>query len=221
MADRDYGPDEWSDHDFFVITATGGQEALRRDLSWLPWADRIVLNFRETEHGLKVVYDDGHMLEFAVFDLDELGVASLSRYRVLLDRGGVEARVAEAAAKPHRTPSDAYLFGQLVTHALVAGGRGRRGEQLSASFFVSSGVRQLAELLARHLPAERKALLDELDPLRRFERVYPELGRELAAICRLPPAEGGPALLDVLVRELRGACPELAWAALAAVRARF
>ena len=44
MADRDYGPDEWSDHDFFVITPPGGQEELRSDLSWLPSADRIALS---------------------------------------------------------------------------------------------------------------------------------------------------------------------------------
>ena len=40
MADRDYAPDEWSDHDFFVITPPGGQEELRNDLSWLPRVDR-------------------------------------------------------------------------------------------------------------------------------------------------------------------------------------
>ena len=36
MADRDYSPDEWSDHDFFLISQPGEQEALRQDLSWLP-----------------------------------------------------------------------------------------------------------------------------------------------------------------------------------------
>ena len=28
--------DEWSDHDFFVITESGDQEALRENLEWLP-----------------------------------------------------------------------------------------------------------------------------------------------------------------------------------------
>jgi hypothetical protein len=77
MADRDYAPDEWSDHDFFVITPPGGQEALREDLSWLPRADRVALSFRETGHGLVVLYDDGHLLEFAVFELDELALAAI------------------------------------------------------------------------------------------------------------------------------------------------
>ncbi len=36
MAEQDYPPDRWSDHDFFVITEPGAQEAFRADLSWLP-----------------------------------------------------------------------------------------------------------------------------------------------------------------------------------------
>jgi lincosamide nucleotidyltransferase len=221
MADRDYAPDEWSDHDFLVITGADGQEQLRTDLSWLPWFERIVMSFRETDHGLKVVYDDGHMLEFAVFDLEELGLAGLNRYRVLFDRGGVEERIAEIRAVPRPQRDDEHLFGMVVTAALVAGGRGRRGEVLSASFLVTWGLTYLTRLISRHVPAENASLLDEFDSLRRFERVYPELAAELAAICRLPPSEGGPALLGVLDRELRAVCPELPWAGLDAVRARF
>jgi hypothetical protein len=221
MADRDYAPDEWSDHDFLLISQPGVQEELRADLSWLPFAERIVLSFRETDHGLKVVYDDGHMLEFAVFDFDELLLAGVNRYRVLLDRGGIEQRTEEvrAAGKPQR--DDLHLFGMVVTAALVAGGRGRRGEVLSASFLVTWGLTYLTRLIAWHVPAENASLLDDFDSLRRFERVYPELGAELAAICRLPPSEGGPALLGVLDRELRDVCPELPWAGLDAVRARL
>src|SRR3954451_8401798 len=79
MADRDYSPDEWSDHDFFVITEPGGQEALRVDLDWLPRREEVALAMRETEHGLLVLYEDGHMLEFAVFDLDEIALAGVNR----------------------------------------------------------------------------------------------------------------------------------------------
>src|SRR3954452_5946106 len=57
MADRDYSADEWSDHDFFVITHRVRQEALRTDIAWLPSRARIVLEFKETEHGVTVVYD--------------------------------------------------------------------------------------------------------------------------------------------------------------------
>lgn len=221
MADADYAPDEWSDHDFFLIACDGRQEELRADPSWLPRAGDVVLSFRETEHGLKVVYADGHMLEFAVFALDELDLASIDRYRVILDRGGVEERCAAVRGRPRDGRDDGYLFGMTVTAALVAAGRARRGETLSASFFVTSGVTHLARLLARTLAAENASLLDAFDPLRRFERVYPELGAELAAVVRRPPEDGAPALLDVLERELRPRRPELAWAAVDAVRARL
>jgi hypothetical protein len=221
MADRDYPPDEWSDHDFFVITPPAGQEELRNDLSWLPYADRIALSFRETEHGLNVLYDDGHMLEFAVFDLDEIALAGVNRYRMLLDRGGVEERVEHVAASPRPPRDDLFLFGKAVAAALVAGGRGRRGETLSAAFMLTWATTFLNRLLIRTLPAANASILDGFDSLRRFERAYPELGAELAAIVRLDPVDGGPALLDVLERELRSLRPDLPWPALDAVRARL
>ena len=223
MADRDYSPDEWSDHDFFVITPRGGQEELRNDLSWLPRVDRIELSVRETEHGLIVIYDDGHLLEFAVFDLEQIALAGVNRYRVLLDHGGVEERVEFVAANPRPPRDDAFLFGKTVTAALVATGRARRGETLSAAFLVTWATTYLNRLLIRMLPAENEnaSLLDGFDSLRRFERAYPELGGELAAIVRLDPADGGPALLDVLERELRPRRPDLSWPAFDAVRARL
>lgn len=37
-------------------------------------------------------------------------------------------------------------------------------------------------LLARHVPSGRRDLSDDLDPFRRFELIYPELGGELGAV---------------------------------------
>ena len=120
MADRDYAPDEWSDHDFFVITPPGGQEELRNDLSWLPCRRSHRALGTETDHGLIVIYDDGHLLEFAVFDLEEIALAGVNRYRVLLDRGGVEERVEHVAVTPRPQRDDLFLFGKTLI------GRARR-----------------------------------------------------------------------------------------------
>jgi hypothetical protein len=215
MANRDYAPDEWSDHDFFVITPADGQEALRRDLSWLPHAEQIELSVRETAHGLKVLYRDGHLAEFAVFDLEEIGLASVNRYRVLLDRGGVEERLAEVAARPREEPSDEYLFGMFVAGVQVAAGRARRGERLSSASFLLAAARSLCALLARALPSAEHEVLDAFDPLRRFERAYPKLGAELRVSLDDPVS-----LLELAERELRGLRPSLPWAALGAVRDR-
>jgi hypothetical protein len=196
-------PDAFSDHDFFVITVPGLQESLRTDLGWLPGSGGAVLVHRETEHGLKVVLEDGHLLEFAVFDLDELHVARANRYAVLLDRGGVAARMAEVAAKPVEASGDRWLAGQLLGNLLVGGGRAARGEVLSARLYVAGyATGHLLRLIARHAPAESAVPLDDLDPLRRFERAYPRLGGELNAALARTPLEAALALLDLAEREL-------------------
>jgi hypothetical protein len=224
MAERDYAPDEWSDHDVFVVTAPGEQEAFRVELGWLPRPAEIALSYRETDHGLKVLYGDGHLLELAVFDPDELALARVNRYRVLLDRGGVAERLAAmAAARPAAGRDDErFLFGQLLTAVLVGAGRDRRGEALSGSFLVKGlAVRHLLALLARAVPADRAELLDDLDPARRFEQVHPELAGEVEALLWAGTGEAALGLLELAEREVRPRLPGLPWAALGPVRERL
>ncbi|HYN42246.1 MAG TPA: hypothetical protein VE129_10745 [Thermoanaerobaculia bacterium] len=215
-------PDVFSDHDFFVVTAPGFQEVFRIDLAWLPGADRAALVHRETEHGLKVVLADGHLLEFAVFDLDELLVARANRYTVLLDRGGVAGRMAEVAAKPVEASEDRWLTGQLLGNLLVGGGHAARGELISARLFVAGwATGHLLRLLARHVPAETAVFLDDLDPFRRFERAYPRLGGELNAALARDPLEAALALLDLAERDLGPVLPVWPSVAAEAVRKRL
>ena len=215
-------PDDFSDHDFFVVTRSGAQEAYRTDLVWLPGAERAVLVHRETEHGLKVIRDDGHLLELAVFDPDELRVARANRYRVLLDRGGVAEGMAAIAAKPAESPTDRWLCGQLLGNLLVGGGRAARGELLSARLFVAGhATGHLLRLLSRHVPPEAPVPLDDLDPFRRFERAFPRLGAEANAALSLPPLAGALALLDLASRELGGRAAGWPAAAAETVRRRL
>ncbi|WP_223634444.1 hypothetical protein [Corallococcus sp. EGB] len=185
MAARDYAPDDFSDHDFFAIAWPGHAETSRQERGWLPRAESIALAFRETAHGFKVVYRDGHLLEFAVFELEELSYARVNRYRVLVDKGGVTERMDErardTASELRRTGSDdAWLFGQWLTQVLVGVGRHARGEGLSGRARLDDAVRLFCVLLARHVPSPAGSLLDGLDPVRRVERVYPETGAELS-----------------------------------------
>ena len=188
----------------------------------------MVFRFRETAHGGKVIYEDGHMLEFAVFAPDELRLARVNRYRVLLDRADVARRMAEVAAATAAAtavpPGDAHLAGQLLSGVLVAGGRWERGERLSArAFLVGQAAPSLVRLLAAHAAPDAPGLrerLDSLDPLRRFEQVYAALAAELDEILARPPPAACAGLLDLAERELAGRVPALA-AALAAVRGRL
>ena len=79
MAEQGTAPDVWSDHDFFLVVEDGSQEHFRSKLEWLPHHDRIAHWFRETEHGLKVLFDDGHLVEFAVFARPELRLRDLCK----------------------------------------------------------------------------------------------------------------------------------------------
>lgn len=217
-------PDRWSDHDLFLIVQPGAQEGFRRDLSWLPDAESLVLAYRETAHGLKALYPDGHLVELAVFDLAELEVARINRCRVLLDRGGVEAVLGQVRARTveslaRQAPDDAWLLGECLTDVLVGAGRWARGERLAGAEMIRQhAVRDLVALLVRHAPAEAPDLADDLDPLRRFERAWPELGEALDALLDAPPLRAAEGLLALLEREIAPRLAGFPRLALAAVR---
>ncbi len=195
--------DEWSDLDFLVVAESDDTAArMRRDLSWLPNPERIVLRPREGGHGLKVVYDDAFVLEFAVFGPDELSLAILNSYEVAIDRGGITAIAEDAARRPRPgaeiTDRDhAELFLALL---LIGTGRHRRGETLTAGQFVRSHA--LAHLIALHRavvgeqPSER-ARLDDLDVYRRLETVHPEFAAAAARAIEADPETAARRLLDL------------------------
>lgn len=224
MAQQDYQPDDWSDHDFFVITIQGVQEDMRRDLSWLPRADELVFHFRETEHGLKALYPNGHLLEFAVFNEDELQMARLNRYRVLLDKTDLTSKLAELALTTQdfvtQTRTDpAQRFGELLMNIFVGVGRQARGEALSGRHFVKTfALIHLLHLLAEFVPAENAHLLDNLDAFRRFEQVFPTLGAELNQILGQDTLTAADGLLALAVRELRPHLPNYPETAVAEVQ---
>lgn len=217
MAQRHYQPDRYSDHDFFVIVEAGYQADLRQRTDWLPSPERIVLVFQETQHGMKVVYNDAHVLEYAIFDRDELSLARVNAYRVLFDRGGIEAILAhlQQRTSSETPPTTAYLFGQLLTHLLIGVARYQRGERLSGHEFVRVyALMDTLHLLPRYLDAPDKHLLDNLNPYRRFERVFPELGDQLDHIIQLAVPNTALALLDLVATH----CPNYPAEAWAVVR---
>ncbi len=202
-------PDAFSDHDFFVVTCPGAQERHRTDLSWLPDPGEVALAFRETAHGLKVVYRDGHLLEFAVFDLEELALARVNRYAVLLDRADVGARMARvhqaSAAGAPGPASPEFEAGQFLTNLLVGAGRWARGERLSGHQLVRVGaVHHLVTLLRLGLTPEAAAPLDDLDRMRRLELALPAEVGELERALAQPVLPCARALL-ALARRVRPA----------------
>jgi hypothetical protein len=190
-------PDAWSDHDFFVITQPGVQEAFRADLRWLPDAAQIVLSPRETEHGFKVLFADGHLIEFAVFDWEETRRARLNDYRVIFapPDGRLEAMLAEIARDSAPTGFDREReVGLFLSLLLIGSGRVRRGEILSGQRFIKDfAFAGILRVLANDRPQTRA---DNLDPFRRVEACYPDLAPELHHALLLEPLAAAAALLD-------------------------
>lgn len=201
MAEGSRMPDAWSDHDFFVVTEPGKQPQFRHDLSWLPDHESIVLRIHETAHGLKVLYESGHLLEFAVFDRDDLADLKVNDYRVLIDRDHLTPIFAAAARRQPEARSYDPLRDAAMVVALVYVGYGRfaRGEHLSAHVFLKHHLLHHLIPLLRHLyPPQNPALVDDLDAMRRVEIVLPDHAPAINAVMLLPPPEAAVRLLDLL-----------------------
>ncbi|MFO0746604.1 MAG: hypothetical protein U1F43_13180 [Myxococcota bacterium] len=225
MAEQGEAPDDFSDHDFFVIAEPSAAESYRERVDWLPDADAIVHHYRETAHGVKAFYRGGHFVEYAVFTPDEIALARVNRYRVLFDRGDVARRMdAVAVATRERVlreaPSDDWLVGQLLGEALVAALRDARGEHTSGAQRRQSATQHLLRLVARHVPSPTHHRLDDLDATRRVELAYPELAQRLDLASRRSAREHALCILDVAAEALAPRVPGFPAEALAVVRQR-
>lgn len=209
-AGTDRSPDEWSDHDVFVITVEGGAAALRSDLGWLPDSDRVVFVHRETEHGRALVLDDGHLVELAVFDDLELELASAISYRVLHDRADITSRMAAIAARTRnsvaaRDHDGAHRFGTFVVQLVTGLTRHARGEQLSAHHRLRClATTALVDLLVSFVPSPTSHLGDRLDPHRRFELTHPDLAVDLESAMRSPLPLAADRLIAIAEAQLVG-----------------
>lgn len=216
--------DEWSDHDVAVITGEGRQHVYRPARAWLPDPEHIALEVHEHHGGVKVVYDDGHVVEYGVASLDELGGWAANAFDVLLDHGGVAETMTTVAGRPapEGAPDLEREIGLVLALALIGVGRARRGEALSANSLVrGAAVTALLRAVASGIPPETGARLDSLDPARRFESAYPAIARRIDAALARDVESCARALVDLLVERFgtgeRGVPPR----ALAAVRNRL
>lgn len=199
-------PDAHSDHDFFVVADDDRAEALRTDLSWVPDHARLILVHRETAHGLKLLFDDGHVMELAVFTAAELVWARGDTWRVVFAEGlDLEAIMQANAARPPEPADPAWLARQALFLLRIGAGRWQRGERLAGHRMVlGDALPKVVEVLARLTPRTGEAVEDPLDPLRRFERARPELGARLGEALTAPADRAAVILVGVLAEALRG-----------------
>ncbi len=201
--------DEWSDHDFFVITEEGDQEALRQNLGWLPESNSVAFSFRETEHGLKVVYQSGDVLEFAIFSCNELRACMVNHHRLAYGDEQVAKALTEAANRlpPVVIGDDLADFRHFLSVLVIQVGRARRGEEITAGQGIhGTATTALLKVLTRRLPADPR--LDTLDVSRRFEFVHPEIGKAIAEALAQKPEPAARDLLKISEKYLAPVWPD-------------
>lgn len=174
--------DRWSDHDFLALVEEEHAESARANLEWLPDPQRVLCVAREGELGFSVLYDDGHVLEFAVGTTQELAAAPLDEAKLMFGdtrmRDFVDAGQDRLAALPAIDPANEVALAYIKL--LIGYGRACRGERIAAGRFVRGWAvdHLLRAIRARILPAGA-ARSDPLDPSRRFDAAYPHIATQL------------------------------------------
>lgn len=197
MAETDHHPDQWSDHDFFVITPSNHQQAYRDSTDWLPYPEKLVLHFQENNHGCKAIYEDGHILEYAIFDIEELNIARINSYCVLIDKANI-AEIMPTLQHPVTRENDPQrIFDSMISNILVGAMRTARGEILSGNAFIKQFALRAFLILCWELLADNSHFQDSLDPYRRFEFQFPDIAQQVNSVLLEPNIEAGLALLDL------------------------
>ena len=210
--------DEWSDHDFWIITEVGAQDALLEDLTWLPDYQNIAITVKHLPHGRTIIFRNRHKVEFAIFDTSEMVSGKVDRYRVLIDRD----RVAESIAAIHvdtrrQAQGRPDALENLCVVLWSACERHMRGELFSARQYLDGfAIDRLLRLISNTEPGDKRK--DVLDARRRLEQRSPELAAELIAIRDLPVPQAALQLLEIAERELKPKAPALAWDKVTMVR---
>lgn len=195
--------DEWSDHDFFLVVKVGEGEAFRSNLSWLPQAESVAILARETAHGLKVVYENGHVLEFAVFEDPELELAAVNFWAVAVDKQDITERMVQIESNTHASVfEEEREWGLFLALILIAVGRARRGEILIAGQAIRSYCFKhvVGFLRDRRVAVPgTEGLSDNLDRFRRLERQFPVEARELELMLQMPVEDSASAQLEFVL----------------------
>lgn len=214
--------DEWSDHDFALLTEPGTDDGFRYDLSWLPYSEEIVLSVVENHGGVKVIYRNGHRLEFGIADVEAFSTWAGAPATVLV--GNASVHTATATVVAHRPDGDidaAREIRLMLTQIHSGVGRARRGEVLSGSKLVrGEAVDHLLRAAAARSTADTTRL-DALDPRRRFDLAFESFGAQLEDAVRLSVEDAAREIASLAEIQLSTGWHDFPHAGLATIREHF
>lgn len=174
--------DDYSDLDFFVVVEQGSKDRFLQDLDWLARIAPIAYAFMNTHDGYKVLFVDGILCEFAVFEPEELKTAVYTGGLWVWRRDDFEGAVQEEGKRPLSIPSTSdpqRLLGEALTNLYVGLGRFHRGEKLSAMRFIQGYAVDRVIELAALTETEQQAFPDPFAGERRVEQRFPKLAEAL------------------------------------------
>lgn len=187
MAEKDHDPDLWSDHDFSIIVKKGSQEKYINNLFWLPDNEEVLFTYKESTNSRKVIFENRHLIEYAVFELENLKKLKINSYRLLIDKFEITDYIEkirnDTSKSSNLLEDNKVLMGNLLTDIFIGVGRYKRGEKISAHYFIKEkALKQLLLLIEKNIESSELNNLDNLDPFRRFEYNYPELSLKINQI---------------------------------------
>jgi lincosamide nucleotidyltransferase len=174
--------DDYSDLDFFVITAAGHKKRFIEQLDWLEDTHPLAYYFKNSIDGYKIMFEDGIYGEFAIFEEWELMNASYAEGRIVWqvpsykNAGIVKPIISTPMIK---AKSIDYALNEALTNLYVGLCRYARGEKLSAVRFVEvyavDGLISVMHLLEQ----EVDYYPDKFGIDRRLEKRYPKLANHI------------------------------------------
>lgn len=167
--------DQYSDLDFFVIAKEGKKRRFLDRLDWLTNIGEAGFYFLNTPDGYKFLYKDGIYCEFAIFEEQELKVATYAAGRFTWKEADFDEAqfVPKSNREPRKPTSLEWAFHEALTCVYVGLCRYARGEKLSAFKFVQNYAVDLIVSATSHFEEEGKAFKDAFQHERRFENRYP------------------------------------------------
>jgi hypothetical protein len=186
--------DEWSDHDFWIITLPGAQEKYLNSVEWLPFSESTLLTALHGGNVRSVLYLNRHMVEYAVFDQEQVKEANLNRYEVVLDRDGIESIAKKLNEGTLSSRAKEVMRSDKLSNLCLlvwtANQRSERGELLSAFQYMNDAIDEFLDLLVGANVLGGNPGFDALSPRRRLEFFNPDLGAKLHQIVREKPEIG-------------------------------
>ena len=185
--------DEYSDLDFFLIVKDGFSRSLRETNSW--FAERLPIGFwfRDTEHGNKVLLDNGVFMEFAIFEESEWVRFLIPGLRKIWSIDGFELPKSSFNIAPEKDAQ--HFVDQALANLYIGMLRWHRGEKLAANLMIE---RYAFENTLRAMRTKAKNPID--DPFiieRRAEKNFDlEFNRFLKGLDRTP--ESARAIFSLL-----------------------